>query len=283
MSFSASRSTPKGASAVTDMAGRSGPRPSDSGAMRPAPAVHARALPDRRVSAFVLTAMMLLAGCSSAEGDDDAQPPSQTASATTTSTPAPMLVRELPGLLLNGADINRLMGATEMQLNDENWSKMFSWNTPGGDCAAAWIPIWKPVYEGSGWMGFRGNLFTENPGSEHWTHRLWQAVVAFPLPADAAQFYAKQVASWKTCNGRRINEHDADDPNDNQPDWTLGQATDTGGVLTMSKTEDTDTNWSCQHALTVRNNVAIDIRACGEGINTQAEAVAKAIAEKVPT
>jgi hypothetical protein len=236
-------------------------------------------LPCRVGAAAALAAGAVLAGCGSNTAGEDEQPPGDVAAATTTATASAVLVRELPGLLLDRAEINSLMGAADMQVKDD-WSTMFSWNTNAGDCAAAWTPAWGPVYEGSGWMGLRANTFSEPV--EAWTHRVWQAVVAFPLAADAKDFYTKQVASWKTCNGRRIDERDVDNPAETSNDWTLGQASDVGGKLTMVEEEVDSPGWFCQRALMERNNVAIDIRACGRGVKTEAGQVASAIAAKVP-
>jgi hypothetical protein len=223
---------------------------------------------------------LALSGCGSkspnhAEPADDPQP------VTTTPAAPAMLVRELPGLLLGAGEINRLMGATAIEVVDD-WSTMFGYNTPAGDCAGAWATAWLPVYTGSGWLGVRGRTAHE-PG-DTWDHIVWQAVVAFPLAADAADFYAKQAASWKTCDGRHVDERDLDQPDASDPNnvWTLDQPSDVDGLLSMVAIEDDEPTWSCQRALTVRNNVAVDVRACGFGVKTQAGAVASAIAAKVP-
>ncbi len=228
-----------------------------------------------RWSALTLCAA-LLCGCSTSQ---DAPPPATT-STTSPAAAAAMLVRELPGLLLDAAAINSMMDATDMEVV-EDWSRMFGYNTPGGDCAGAWSAVWQPAYSGSGWMGVRGRSVRKP--TTPWNRVVYEAVVAFPLPADAADFYAKQVASWKTCDGRHVDERDLD-TNDGSGDthYSLDHADDTAGMLTMSALDDEDPSLSCQHALTVRNNVAVDIRACGPGVRTQAGAVASAIAAKVP-
>lgn len=220
----------------------------------------------------------LLAGCAAGDVGDDGAPTS-TASATTSAAPAPMLVRELPGLLLNRDEINRVMGATGMELKDAEWSRMSRWNTTAGDCAATWIEAWAPVYEGSGWMGLRGNTYSEP--EESWSHRVWQAVVAFPFAADAKDFYTKQVASWKTCDGRRVDQRDVDKPGEPN-EWTVGQASDAGGLLTVVDEEVGKPGWLCERALTARNNVVVDVRACGQDVRTEAGQIATEIAAKVP-
>jgi hypothetical protein len=227
---------------------------------------------------WLLVATGLLAGCGEADSGDDSQQ-SSVASTPASAAPGPLLVRELPGLLLDRDAINRVMGATGMELKDKEWSRMSRWNTTAGDCAATWIGAWGPVYEGSGWMGLRGNTFSEP--EDAWSHRVWQAVVAFPFAADAKEFYTKQVASWKTCDGRRIDERDVDKPGEPN-EWTVGQASDAGGMLTVVDEEVDNPGWLCQRALTARNNVVVDIRACGRDLKTEAGQVATEIAAKVP-
>lgn len=100
-------------------------------------------------AAAALAAGAVLAGCGSNTAGEDEQPPGAADAATTTATASAVLVRELPGPLLDRAEINSLMGAADMQAKAD-WSTMFSWNTNAGDCAAAWTPAWGPVYEGSG-------------------------------------------------------------------------------------------------------------------------------------
>lgn len=225
----------------------------------------------------IVASAALLAGCGTNADSDEA--PTSSAAPTTNAAPAPMLVRELPGLLLDRAAINRVMGATGMELKDGEWSRMSRWNSTAGDCAATWIEAWAPVYEGSGWMGLRGNTYSEPEDS--WSHRVWQAVVAFPFAADAKDFYTKQVASWKTCDGRRVDQRDVDKPGEPN-EWTVGQSTDAGGLLTVVDEEVGKPGWLCERALTARNNVVVDIRACGRDVRTEAGQVATEIAAKVP-
>ncbi len=224
-------------------------------------------------------AVAVLAGCAST-GDSGRASSSAAAKFTPMPFAAPVLVRELPGLLLDAAEVNSLVGATDMEVVDE-WSRMFGFNTPGGDCAGAWSSTWQPAYEGSGWMGVRGRSIRK-PGSE-WNQVVYEAVVAFPLPEDATGFYAKQAASWKTCNGRHVDERNLDKDNPRTDlQYTLEDANDTSGMLTMASQDEVEPSLACEHALTVHNNVAVDIRACGPGLRTQAGAVASAIAAKVP-
>ena len=63
--------------------------------------------------------------------------------------------------------------------------------------------------------------------------------------------------------------------------WTVSAVSNTNGTLSVRKTREGGNGWNCQRALTVRNNVAVDVTACSYkqgdfGIN-----IAHQIADKV--
>ena len=108
---------------------------------------------------------------------------------------------------------------------------------------------------------------------------VYEAVVAFADAAGAQEFYARQQAEWARCDDRRVDLHDAGDPNSHY--WTLSKATEDQGVLTLTRSEDEDPGWSCQHAMTVKNNVVVDVSACAMNIAERGAELARRIAEKI--
>ena len=44
--------------------------------------------------------------------------------------------------------------------------------------------------------------------------------------------------------------------------WVVGPVSNTAGTLSATKTQVNADGWACQRALTVANNVAIDVSAC---------------------
>ena len=60
--------------------------------------------------------------------------------------------------------------------------------------------------------------------------------------------------------------------------WTVADTSNQDGILTTSKVQEGGDGWTCQRALTVRNNVAIDIVTCGY---TQPSAVAAGVAQQI--
>lgn len=195
--------------------------------------------------------------------------------------PQPVSVKTLERYLLPPEQLNSLIGAKEMFVKN-SFSRMYGANTAANDCAATWQVPWGPVYDGNGWTAVRGQYLQGMRPDSTFERKMWQAVVAFPLPVDAQAFYTKQVASWRTCDGRRLNERNLDDPADSDIFWILGDSTDEDATLSIQLHQEGHNDWSCQTALTIRNNVAVNTLVCGTGVKTQAEAVATAIAKKIP-
>jgi hypothetical protein len=74
-----------------------------------------------------------------------------------------------------------------------------------------------------------------------------------------------------------------------QPDqvWTVGPVSNTNGTLSDTQTTQAGNGFTCQRALTVTNNVAIDVAACSRNQpdfqSDSAVNIAQQIAAKVPT
>lgn len=195
--------------------------------------------------------------------------------------PTPVPVGELDKLLLAPEALNPLVGSEALVI-DETFSAMYRGNTAASDCVAAGQVPWGPGYAGSGWTALRAQYLKQERSGDRPTNKTWQAVVAFPLPVDAQAFFSKQVASWPTCDGRRVNLRSLDDPEAKDSWWTLGDSTTANGTLSVMQYQDGDAGWGCQSALTIRNNVAVNVQVCTNGVKNQAVDVAAAIATKIP-
>ena len=73
--------------------------------------------------------------------------------------------------------------------------------------------------------------------------------------------------------------HDPGDPNPHY--WILTTATEEQGVLTLTRSQETNPEWSCQHAMTVKNNVAVDVSACAMDVADRGAELAQRIADKI--
>ena len=170
----------------------------------------------------------------------------------------PVAVEALDGLLLSTAEINSVMSATGMTVHT---SRQDMWDDSLGvadmNCLAVDGPAEDKIYTGRGWTAVRGQVLQE-PG-DAWTHYVLQSVVTFPSDADATAFFAASSNAWRACSNRRFTYTRPG------PDrvWTTAQVSNTTGTLAISLVLDGVRHWTCQHALTVANNVAVDVQACG--------------------
>lgn len=216
---------------------------------------------------------------STSESASTTYPPS------TSRLPTPVAVAALDGLLLTPDQINAAMGSNNLPV-------VRTLTTPYDDAPntsdKACLPILsvaqQTVYAGTNWTALRQQELY--PPTHDRTHFVQQAVVLFPSAQDATTFFTSSSQSWATCTNRPFTRSVAGQPNEV---WTVGPVANNGGTLSAIKTlQPGYWTWdSCQRALTVANNVAIDVVACtqikseaqsGAGVN-----IASQIAAKVPT
>ena len=226
-------------------------------------------------STAALVAVALLSGCT-AFADGTAIPAPDLGLA-----PRPVPVGELESLLLAPEALSPIVGASALRIED-TFSAMYQGTTAASDCVSAGQVPYGPGYAGSGWTALRAQYLLQERSGYQPTNKTWQAVVSFPLPVDAQAFFAQQVASWPTCDGRRVNLRYLDKPDAKDEWWTLGDSTVADGMLSIMQRQDVDTGWACQAALTVRNNVAVNVQVCTNDVKNQAAGVAAAIAKKIP-
>ncbi|MGH3556924.1 MAG: sensor domain-containing protein [Mycobacterium sp.] len=182
-------------------------------------------------------------------------------STTTSAPPPPVAVNALEGLLLPPPDINAAMGAKDMSVAvsyDKMSDVTAELSDNAKDCQMVVLPAQLPVYTDSRWTAVRGQSLREPGGG--FSHTVDQAVVSFPAAADAAAFYNASGKRWAGCSNRNYTRTPRDEP---AQKWTTQAATNTNGTLSIRRSQEGGNGWTCQRALTVRNNVAVDVLACG--------------------
>jgi len=193
----------------------------------------------------------------------------------------PISVDALDGLLLDPGQINSGLGASAMKVwysakGMWDWSK----NVADKNCLAIDGAAQDKVYAGTGWTAMRGQRLDDSvDDSKKRKHYAIQAVVAFPSAHDASAFYDSSVQSWKNCSKRRFA-----DVTQGQPDtvWTVAEVVNDNGTLSTSQVQEGGDGWTCQRALTVRNNIAVDVVACSYSQSgSPAIDIAQQIAAKV--
>jgi serine/threonine kinase PknH len=192
-------------------------------------------------------------------------------------TPPPVAADALDRLLLSAAEIEIAMGADGITVNG-TYTDMFddSANIPDKDCRFANLPVTTSVYDGSGWTAMRSQHLREPV--DDYPHQVWQAVVLFPSANDAARFFSASAQRWPACSNRQY--HYINDPGKPDTVWTVGPTANISDTLSTTDTLEGTNAW-CQRALTVSNNIVIDVAACPGNPADAAVNIAHQIAAKV--
>jgi hypothetical protein len=126
-------------------------------------------------------------------------------------------------------------------------------------------------YEGSGYSAVLTQVVAKSQQSV-----VDQGVVLFSTRNDAGSFFDKSTRSWSACANRQFTLS----ANGNSQVQTVGPVSNTNGILSATVTP-ANSPGVCERALTVANNVVIDITSCG-GPPGAAVDVARQVAAKVP-
>lgn len=199
-------------------------------------------------------------------------------SSTTTVTsliPRPVVERELDAMLLSPAQINPLMGATDMAVvrKHDGMSDDSATMQPR-ECLAIDGSAQARVYGDSGFTAVRDQAL--NDGNS-FTHYAEQAVVLFPTAKQAKVFFVASGLRWPACHQYTHTQSGTK--------WTVGEISDTNGVLsTIATQQDARTGgWACGRALAVKNNVIVDVNTCSPNPANSAVDIANQIVAKVAT
>ncbi|MBI2697692.1 MAG: sensor domain-containing protein [Mycobacterium sp.] len=225
-------------------------------------------------AAAVAAAGLLVAACG---GDNDNSTPSSgSSSAATSSSKPPVAQAALGNLLLTPSEIDSILGTMGMAIKDksdklaDDGNKQYpqGWKWPA-ECLFAYGPGENPVYAGSGFtaaLGRDDSATPATPGSKDMDPEAVQYLVVFPSAAEAKVFFEASSKAWPACADRPLVV--PADPGGAEITWKVGQVNSSNGVLTTTITVSTTDNGTpvggaCQRALTVRNNVVIDVSGCG--------------------
>jgi hypothetical protein len=128
------------------------------------------------------------------------------------------------------------------------------------------------VYGNSGFWAERDQSLNNG---DNFTHYLKQAVVLFPTVESAGAFLDASAQQWPTCREYTHTQ--------SETQWSVGQISYANGTLSTTATLQNASapGWACGRALTVRNNVIIDINTCTADPADSALKVADRIAANV--
>jgi hypothetical protein len=222
-------------------------------------------------AALFLAGMYVVVACGTGTSQDIATPTS------TTTAPTPVAVGALKELLLTPDQLNTAVGATKLAVKTE---RTYMWDNDATvsaeHCRAVQEPAAASAYADSQWIAVQGNVVEETGAA--WTHLVDQAVVAFVSAKGAAAFFTTATQRWQACSNGHYTVTLAGRP---AKAWTVGPVAETDGTLSATLTS--EAKGGCQRALTVINNVAIDVDVCSADPGDAAVNIAHQIAAKVPT
>ncbi|OBB66348.1 sensor domain-containing protein [Mycobacterium sp. 852014-50255_SCH5639931] len=234
---------------------------------------------------------MLIAGCGNNDGGGAASS-STTTSTRALSSNAALTKAQLPDLMLSPTEIDTALGVTGTSSDppktalEEDTAKRTNYTLPA-ECKYAIHAALEPVYADSGYTAVYGyhDLAPAPPGANDLESAdVYQFVVLFPLPDQANAFFTTSSQQWPAC-ANRLDTVPADDTNP-ELQWKVGPVANANGVLSTTVTLTVNRNgvnvtMPCQRALTVRNNVVIDVDACRKDAGDRGVSIANQIAGKV--
>jgi PknH-like extracellular domain/TIR domain len=241
----------------------------------------------RQVQVGLIAAIVLILAATTGITGYLLRQPSTTSTTTapTTATPTiapPVAPAALDGLLLSPDQINNAMGATGMRVTrDHSALSDLSANVPDKDCRAIQSAGETSAYTGSGWSAVREQKLEDGPDIAHDKNVLLQWVVSFPSADQAAAYFTASSQRWLACSNRTFT-YTLNKPGTPDVVYDAGPVANRNGILSDTYTQEGTGGWACQRALTVTNNIAIDITACSLNPADSAVDIAHQIAAKVP-
>jgi PknH-like extracellular domain len=245
----------------------------------------------RQFPVAVAAAGLLVAACDGNGGGTGDTPDPKTSTTTSKQALAPAV---LPDLLLGPSDVDSALGVTGWRTDRASDSlqedQTVGLGPPGyrfpAECLYMTGPGLAPVYAGSGSSAVRAErVAAPSPGPTGANPNANQFVVSFPSAQQASAFFTTSSQRWPACANRQ-DTVPAGDAGSASAQWKVGPVSSANGVLSttvfISLTKKGETkSQSCQRALTVRNNIAIDVSGCGENPDGMGVAIANRIADKV--
>ena len=223
------------------------------------------------VVAVVVVAVLVTQRPSPTPSPKPSTPAAAPAPNTPGATPTPSA--NLGSILLSPADVNTVMGASNMQPTNQAEQM----NVPPGtlsnpDCLGALLPIQGSVYQGSSYSEVRGQaLNAEDP-----PHFVYEAAVSFPSAEQALAFVRTSADKWQACVGQLLT---VTTPN-KIFHWNFANPTGAPPKITQVHTQ-LHGGRTCQHALSAVSNVVIDVVACAAQITDEGSRIADQMAAKV--
>ncbi|MDT5065542.1 MAG: hypothetical protein QOK02_1697 [Mycobacterium sp.] len=221
----------------------------------------------KRATAFAaVVSCVVVAGCANTAGH------AVMPKATPSLIPRPVVEHELGALLLDVNQVRAAMGAPMAVTAAETSMSDNSATMAPPQCLALDGAAEADVYAGSGFQAEHDQSFNDG---DKFTHYLKEAVVLYPLVDKAAAFLEQSAQQWRNCHAYTHTQ--------SHSKWSVGQITYANGALSTTVTEQDAAapGWGCGRAMTLRNNVVIDVNTCSADPADSALRIANQIAQTV--
>lgn len=144
-------------------------------------------------------------------------------------------------------------------------------------CVGAWAPAQTAVYTRTATSGVAVQQLRALY-RKLWQDSVIQAVVAYPDPDGANVALQLQRSTWESCAGVTVT---ITPPGEPPQTWQFGEPTNNAGAFVLEATASSG-DAVCQHGISTRGNVLIDIRQCRPPGTADVSALINATANKVP-
>ncbi len=232
------------------------------------------------VLAVAVTTVAALAAVIAGRSHPGAGPP------TAAPTPVPpVAIRDLHGLLPGVEQLDATLNASVTVKTDTTGIGLDSNSLDSQDCAGPWMAAQRASYFGSGWQALQLQG-AERPNRPAVPNELpppmlysFVAVVSFPVAQLASRYLDSQQPVWQRCVDRTVTFRG---PGSFRMPLRFSEFSIVDDGIFSIGYHETDATFDCGRALTVRNNVAIDIAVCNSAKPTDdAVSLAQQIAGKV--
>ncbi len=206
-----------------------------------------------------------------------AAPAASTETATSVATEIETTISstELQGLLLTADEVSKLIAVGNLTVHNEA-QKPYGDTTDREDCGSVVAPGLRQGYGGSGFTAFRSRDVVDGPD---FMVVVTQAVSTFASEQKAQEFVRTEAKRWPDCKYKQVTLRY---PGSSDAAYLIRNPVFDGQVLTTSMSV-VNVRSGCQHTLTSKRNVAIDVRICTDRGSAQAPDLAAQIAARIPT
>jgi PknH-like extracellular domain len=186
--------------------------------------------------------------------------------------PRPVVESELDGLLLSPEEASAVMGAPMLLTESKAEMSDNSAIMAPQECLAIDGAAEAPVYAAGRVRAERDQSFNNG---DTFTHYLKQSVILFWYAQPAIEFFEASVQQWPACHEYTHTQSGSQ--------WIVGPIENSDNTIRTIATqqEAAAPGWACGRALSLRNNVIVDINTCSAAPGDSALRIAEQIGVKV--